>query len=504
MCEDAELTQRVRAGDSVAVAVLYERHHAAVLTFARRLASDPQTAEDLASEAFTRTLQTIRSGAGGPSGGWRPYLYAVVRNTAAEWARTDQRLVLTGEFRAEEFADLLAAEEPEVPDDLVVRAYRSLPPRWQTVLWHTLIEEEQPEQVARILGITAGNVSVLAFRAREGLRKAYLAAHITVGSPECQRFADPLAVAVRKPGGRMTRALRAHLDACPDCARALVELRDLNSTLRAALPIALLPLAMGKATASKAAAAGMPGWAMAAVAAAAVVAAVAVTSALPPDPPLRPAPSPQASAASTRNAPPSLTPIPKPTPTPENTLKPILASTVRTSPRTRTAGADRCAGEAGGQATASSCITPPHPSKTASTPLEVTTLDIDSGTTGPLRNVGTQLCLDVPEGSRTSVGQIWVYSCNGTSAQLWTRTPSGQITVYAGQKCLNALEQGKSDGTAVGIDDCRGADSQKWTFNADGTIRGVGSGLCLDVDVPTSRVQLWSCHDGDNQKWRAV
>ncbi|NUW34617.1 sigma-70 family RNA polymerase sigma factor [Nonomuraea sp. SMC257] len=287
-CEDAALTQRVRAGDSHAAAELYERHHAAVLAFARRLSPDPNAAEDLASEAFTRTLRTVRTGAGGPSGGWRPYLYAVVRNTAVEWARIDQRLILTDEFTAEAFADLPAAE-PEIADDLVVRAYRSLPPRWQTVLWHTLIEEEDPEQVARILGITPGNVSVLAFRAREGLRKAYLAAHVAAGSPECRSFADRMAAAVRKPGGRMPRALRAHLDTCPSCARALVELRDLNSTLRAALPIVLLPLALGKATTAKGAA-GLSGWAIPAMTAAAATAAVALALTLPPEPVPSPAP----------------------------------------------------------------------------------------------------------------------------------------------------------------------------------------------------------------------
>ncbi|MEU6788720.1 sigma-70 family RNA polymerase sigma factor [Nonomuraea angiospora] len=504
MCEDAELTQRVRAGDSHAVAELYERHHAAVLAFARRLSPDPQAAEDLASEAFTRTLRTVRTGAGGPSGGWRPYLYAVVRNTAAEWARTDQRLVLIGEFRADEFADLLVTE-PEVPDDLVVRAFRSLPPRWQTVLRHTLIEEEEPERVARILGITPGNVSVLAFRAREGLRKAYLAAHVVAGSPECQSFADRMATVVRKPSGRIPRALRAHLDVCPSCARAFAELRDLNSTLRAALPIVLLPLAVGKATASKGAAIGMTGWAIPVTAAVAVVAATAaVVLTLPPDPQLPAASPPQASAASTWRAVPSSTPTPKSTSKQKDTLKPTAGSTVRTAPRTRITDVDRCTGRAGGQVTARSCTTPRHPRKTATAPPGPTTLDIDPVTTSALRNVGTRLCLDVPEGSRNNVGQIWVYSCNGASAQLWTRTPSGQITVYDGQKCLDALEQGKTDGTAVGIRDCQGGDNQKWTLNADGTIRGVGSGLCLDVDVPTSRVQLWSCHDGDNQRWQAV
>ncbi|MGV9324860.1 sigma factor [Streptosporangium sandarakinum] len=44
----------VRAGDDRAVSELYERHHPAVIAFARRLCQDPHTAEDLASEAFAR------------------------------------------------------------------------------------------------------------------------------------------------------------------------------------------------------------------------------------------------------------------------------------------------------------------------------------------------------------------------------------------------------------------------------------------------------------------
>uniref|UniRef100_UPI00066DF28D RNA polymerase sigma factor n=1 Tax=Nonomuraea sp. SBT364 TaxID=1580530 RepID=UPI00066DF28D len=314
---DAALTRQVRAGDSRAVSELYERHHAAVLAFARRLCRDPHTAEDLASEAFARTLRTVRTGAAGPTGGWRPYLYAVARNTAAEWARSDQRLVLTGEFREDE----LTAAGPEPPDDLVTRAYRSLPPRWQTVLWHTLIEDEEPERVAKILGITPGNVGVLAFRAREGLRKAYLAAHVT-GAPECREYAEPLATVVRKKNGRLPRTLRAHLASCPGCTRAHTELLDLNATLRSALPIALFPLTWEAATwtthgtaaagAGKAAAAGAgkggsavvpgwtaPGWAVPVVAVTAVVAAVVgVGLSRAPGPAPTPAPQAVAPAAS--------------------------------------------------------------------------------------------------------------------------------------------------------------------------------------------------------------
>ncbi|MFG1941621.1 sigma-70 family RNA polymerase sigma factor [Nonomuraea sp. NPDC048826] len=377
--EDAALTSLVRAGDSRAVAELYERHHAAVLAFARRLCADPHTAEDLASEAFARTLRTVRAGAG-PSGGWRPYLYAVARNTAAEWARTEHRRVLTAEFRDDE----LTVAGPEPPDDLVTRAYRSLPPRWQTVLWHTVIEDDKPEQVAEILGTTPGNVGVLAFRAREGLRKAYLAAHVAGASPDCREYAEPLAAAVRKKSHRLPRALRAHLDSCPNCARAHGQLLDLNATLRAALPIALLPFALdglGKAAASKSASAGLLTWAIPATAGTVIAATAAIVLTLPPAP-TPPPPSPQAAAPTslspspTRTRTPSPTPTKtreptptptktrEPTPTPTKTREPTPTPTKTREPTpttiagTRIAHAGRCVGASGSRVTALRCTDP--------------------------------------------------------------------------------------------------------------------------------------------------
>ncbi|MFI6731470.1 sigma-70 family RNA polymerase sigma factor [Nonomuraea sp. NPDC050451] len=354
--EDTALTRLVRAGDSRAIAELHERHHAAVLALARRLCPDPQTAEDLASEAFVRTLRTVRSGTAGPEGPWRPYLYAVVRNTAAEWARRDQRLVLTPEFGE----DALTAEAPEPPDHLVARAYRSLPPRWQTVLWHTLIEEETPEQVAQILGITTGNVNVLAFRAREGLRKAYLAAHMAGASPECRVYAEPLAAAVRRKTGWLPRSLRAHLVSCPSCTQAYGELLDLNTTLRAALPIWVLPLAMGAVGKAKGLSAGGLGWVIPASITTAVAATAAVVlMALPPDPspPAAAQPTLKSSASPVPTPKPKKTqiPTPEPTKTPKPTPTPTRKPTPRAVPGTRIVHAGRCVGVISGQIAAPAC-----------------------------------------------------------------------------------------------------------------------------------------------------
>ncbi|MCP2337736.1 sigma-70 family RNA polymerase sigma factor [Actinomadura rupiterrae] len=238
---DEELVASARTGDEAASAELYRRHHRAVLGYARGLVRDPHTAEDLTAEAFTRMFAALRAGSG-PQVACRPYLYTVVRNAAVDWARAGRRTVVTDEVAA--WADESGSEPPDVDEqDTLVRAFRSLPERWQTVLWHTVIEDEPVQQVADVLDMKAGAVTQLAFRAREGLRQAFLAASCE-GRPECAEYTRQLAAIVRRPGRRKGRALREHLETCEYCRRAAEDMRDLNGRLRAALPIGAVLLAV--------------------------------------------------------------------------------------------------------------------------------------------------------------------------------------------------------------------------------------------------------------------
>ncbi|MFD8695212.1 sigma-70 family RNA polymerase sigma factor [Kitasatospora purpeofusca] len=236
---DAALIARLRAGDDDVVGTLFERHHRAALGYARSLGGLDHRAEDLASEAFVRTLAAVRAGSG-PTDSWRPYLLTVVRNTAAAWATSDRRSFPTDDVQdwADEAEHALSPDQilaASAEHELIVAAFRTLPERWQSVLWHSVVEGLPAEKVAALLGLSASGVSSLAARAREGLRTAYLTAHLSrAQSAECRAFSGRLAAQVRGSNQRRSKALVRHLDECPDCRRCDEELRDVSRRLRLA------------------------------------------------------------------------------------------------------------------------------------------------------------------------------------------------------------------------------------------------------------------------------
>ncbi|MFI8522361.1 sigma-70 family RNA polymerase sigma factor [Streptomyces sp. NPDC085481] len=255
---DAELVQRMRGGDDSAYEELFRRHSEAVRRYARTCCRDAHTADDLTAEVFVRTLQAVRGGAG-PEQAVRAYLLTTVRRVAASWTKTQRREHLVEDFavfaagaaRGSEVsdqdtldlgADVRAMHEAE--RSLAMQAFRSLPERWQAVLWHTTVEEESPSEVAPLFGLTANATAVLASRAREGLKQAYLQAHVSeslTAGGDCARYADRLGAFAR--GGlrmRAERGLRKHLDECAKCRLAAGELAHVNAGIPALLPVAVI------------------------------------------------------------------------------------------------------------------------------------------------------------------------------------------------------------------------------------------------------------------------
>jgi outer membrane biosynthesis protein TonB len=132
----------------------------------------------------------------------------------------------------------------EAEQSLAMQAFRSLPERWQAVLWHTEVEDESPSEVAVLFGLDANGTRVLASRAREGLKQAYLQAHVSAslaGDEECARYADQLGTyARRKLRVRAERGLRKHLEECAKCRLAAAQIEEVAGGIPGVVPVAVI------------------------------------------------------------------------------------------------------------------------------------------------------------------------------------------------------------------------------------------------------------------------
>jgi RNA polymerase sigma factor (sigma-70 family) len=239
---DESLITAARAGDRSAFAQLWQRHARSGLRVARQFTSSID-ADDLVSEAYARIYQRILAG-GGPDGAFRPYLYTTIRNLASRWGgdRHDVNVDDIGEFE-----DPGTAEDPAaaaLDRTLTACAFRALPERWQSVLWYTEVEGMDPHEVAPILGLTANGVAALSHRAREGLRKAWLQAHVSDASAsgECQWAIARLGDFARNGlTARESTRVGDHLATCARCAIIGEEVDEVGSRLA----LVLLPLLLG-------------------------------------------------------------------------------------------------------------------------------------------------------------------------------------------------------------------------------------------------------------------
>lgn len=355
---DAELIEAVRHGSTEAFGVLYERHRTAARRASTYLARSEAEREEVVSEAFARILKVLQAGKG-PTEEFRPYLHATMRNIAINTTRQQSPLSLVADMGV--FDSPTGAEDPATSEfhrEMITRAFTSLPERWRTVLWHTEVEGEPPAAVAPLLGMSPNGVAALAYRAREGLSRAYLQMHLPAEERlDCRASRAKLGGYVRDSlTDAETRKVSDHLDSCDRCRALAAGLTEINNDLRAILaPLVLgIPLAaayLGKSAivsstlaSAPAKVAGVGGHAIAKVALVIVAAAAVGGAAYHPDPVETRAAAPVAPTAPhfietpsepaeqyTPPAPPTST-RPEPAPVPTTARPPVPAVPVADQP----------------------------------------------------------------------------------------------------------------------------------------------------------------------------
>ena len=239
---DSELVALTRDGESAAYAELWRRHYSAGLAVARSFTATFD-ADDLVSESFANIFKRISQG-GGPTTAFRAYLYTSIRNTAASWSRKTRAVPLEHIDQVEDSRFTEESQLEAFDRSLAAQAFRRLPSRWQEVLWYSEVEGMSPREIGPLLAMSANSVAALAYRAREGLRQAWIESHLASlpADSECRWTIEQIAAKLR---GKLPRSKQkrvdAHLSTCETCPIVVEEAEEANRRIA----FVLLPLAAG-------------------------------------------------------------------------------------------------------------------------------------------------------------------------------------------------------------------------------------------------------------------
>ncbi|WP_245992065.1 sigma-70 family RNA polymerase sigma factor [Mycetocola lacteus] len=243
--DDSELLRAARAGEEGAFATLWTRHAEAGKRASRAI-SRSFDADDVVSEAFSRIIATVNRGSG-PQDAFRPYLFATIRSVIARWGGRQHEVNVD---QLEVVGDLSAdMTSKEFERQLIVRAFATLPTRWQEVLWYVEVEGKRPRQIAPLIGVSANSVSALAYRAREGLRQAWIQEHFAILPAESEHRWVVQRIGEYSRDALSTRdraRFDTHIDQCDSCRALVVEGRELAGSLR----VWLLPALIGTGAAA--------------------------------------------------------------------------------------------------------------------------------------------------------------------------------------------------------------------------------------------------------------
>ena len=224
---DERLVAQLRRGNDAAFEVLYDRHHAGVLSYCRHMLGSRDEAEDALQQAFVSAHADIVS-TDKPIR-FKAWIYAIARNRCLSTLRarreqpTDDLDRISTAGLGEEVqrrADLreLLADMQELPDDQ------------RAALILSELGDLSHAEIADVIECEVAKVKSLVFQARSGLLERRQARETP-----CQEIREQVATL---RGGSLRRGpLRRHLKACPGCREFRDEVRRQRQLVAAVLPV---------------------------------------------------------------------------------------------------------------------------------------------------------------------------------------------------------------------------------------------------------------------------
>lgn len=248
---DEDLLREARAGSGEALEALLERHEARLYRFARRLCRRREDAEDVLQESMLAAARSLPRFRGASSLG--TWLYAIARSFCVKkrrrsvFAPAEVSLDTEAAAAARGVADPARGPDEQLEASRVEaaldRAIAGLDRPYREVLLLRDVEGLSSAEVARVTGLSVGAVKTRLHRARGRLREelAPLMAARGEGAgarPSAGGCPDIVRLFSRHLEGdvsaRTCAAMEKHLAACPRCAGACDELKEVLRMCRTA------------------------------------------------------------------------------------------------------------------------------------------------------------------------------------------------------------------------------------------------------------------------------
>lgn len=174
MATDFPTIQRAIEGDERALRALWSQHAPHIDAVVRRLAGDPDLAEDIAQEVWIQIFRALPTYRGESQFGTWAHRIAVNRTLNA--LRRSRRLTKIETDMDEETVSVDHGGDRAMLRSVIDAAAAQLSPGARTVFLMHDVEGYTHEEIASELGITAGGSKSQLFKARAKLRK--LLAHL--------------------------------------------------------------------------------------------------------------------------------------------------------------------------------------------------------------------------------------------------------------------------------------------------------------------------------------
>ncbi|WP_411279840.1 RNA polymerase sigma factor [Gemmatimonas sp.] len=166
---DAAIVRRAIEGDERAMRLLWNQHSAHVDAVVRRLAADPDLAEDIAQEVWIQIFRALPSWRGDAK--FSTWVHRVAINRTLNALRRTKRLAATETAIEDDSAYVEQDADRSMLAQTIDEAAGKLSPGARTVFLLHDVEGYTHEEIATELGITPGGSKSQLFKARAKLRR---------------------------------------------------------------------------------------------------------------------------------------------------------------------------------------------------------------------------------------------------------------------------------------------------------------------------------------------